>query len=683
MKSINTPKIKKKKLKQKKYKNSKSTNIFSNVRNNLSLKKQLIIMCTFLVVIPLSIVAIFSSISTKSVLTDKIETASIESTHQMTLNMDRLFSDVKNIGTVLAADNRVYLYYPLDNNSSTQDVLEKTQVQNTLNSTRISKDIEEVFLVHPDGETLGTINNLDISALDFKKFYSDISTSLNNRESIISGYNGNYDTLFFCTQINTKSILVCALSVSDLDDIFNNELSNNGMEVSLTDKNNVIIYSSNKEKIGKSLDSNILSNIANDEGSFNANSSLYTYNTLSNSHKLINSTSNDYMFKEVDMANLLVLTITIIALILSVIISTYFSKVVQKPILGVVGLMKNIEEGDFTVKSDYTGSQEITILSNSFNIMIGNISDLIKGIENSSNIINRKVDNIRSISKDSTMASQQVSTAIEEIAISSTEQAKKSEETLLTINDLAKSINTVTDSIGIVTISSNSTKDVGEKSLQKVLELEAKTNETNKKFIEIANTIENLIGSLKNIDAFLKIINDISTKTKLLAINASIEAAHAGEYGSGFAVVANEVKNLSVQSTESTTEISKIIDDIRNKTSLVNTLITDSANIFSDQKIAVDYTSDSFKEILEVTSNITKEISTVKELVNGMGTLKENSITAISSISLKSEESSASTEEVMASTEEQTALSLQLSNLTNDLYSEVEVLKFAINKFKI
>ena len=334
---------------------------------------------------------------------------------------------------------------------------------------------------------------------------------------------------------------------------------------------------------------------------------------MTSEFKIVNSVSKSYIYSEIKICLIFMIVLAVVLLIIAVIIGIILSKKIVAPILEISSLMKEVENGNFKVSAKFKGRTELGILSNSFNVMTDKIRELIKNILDVSNLIDSQADNIKGISSDSSLASNYVSEAIEGIAEGSIKQAKKSEDTITTIDILAKRINEVTEGLETVAKAANHSTETGNNSLEKLKDLELKTKETDKTLLEVNNKIKTLIMSIKDIENFLEVINNISNQTNLLALNASIEADHAGELGKGFSVVANEVKKLADEAKTATLDINEIIKSIGQHTDEVSELLNNSSEIFVEQKKAVEYTGISFKNIMSSTDDISEKMSYIKE----------------------------------------------------------------------
>lgn len=195
-------------------------------------------------------------------------------------------------------------------------------------------------------------------------------------------------------------------------------------------------------------------------------------------------------------------------------------------------------------------------------------------------------------------------------------------------------------------------------------------------------TINQLAEYSKSIGKIINLLGSISEQTKLLALNASIEAAKAGEAGRGFAVVASEIRKLADMSKESTREVDEIIKKIINQTKEAQEIAGKVEFVINNQNTAVETVTGAFGKIKSAVEELFEKIEDINKLILSIDNEKTAIIESIENISAISQETAASTQEVSASTEEQLAaieelkaMIERLNILAQDLYQAMQVFR--------
>lgn len=295
-----------------------------------------------------------------------------------------------------------------------------------------------------------------------------------------------------------------------------------------------------------------------------------------------------------------------------------------QPLSGLQLALENISkgDGDLTVKLPIKGNDEIAKISSAFNVFTGNINQIITQVVNTGLQLGHSATEVRdqalqSLSRGEAQSEQSL------LVVTSMN------EMIATINEISSNASDAADAAKAVNLE---TQD-GNKTLQKAAG-------TIRNLSEEINTTTSVITSLaertQSIGEILEVINGISAQTNLLALNAAIEAARAGEAGRGFAVVADEVRNLATKTAQSTEDIQKMIDHLQNEAkSAVEAMemsksLTDEGSKETEQaQEALVRISNQVMSILDLNTQVataTEEQSSVSNEINANMDTVNNSI---------------------------------------------------------
>jgi len=242
----------------------------------------------------------------------------------------------------------------------------------------------------------------------------------------------------------------------------------------------------------------------------------------------------------------------LLGIVLSMLIAFYTSRSIVQHVNIFRVHSNRIASGDLTKRLTIESGDEMGQLGNDLNIMTEGLSGITKQINQASHSMVTTLEEVRrAVEMQSSGASEQAS-SINEITASLEEIEKSSAQTM----EKAKSL-------GIV---AERTREKGQLGLEAVEQSILGMKTVRDKVQTIAETILELSRQTQQVGEITAVVNNLAQQSKMLALNASIEAAKAGEAGKGFAVVASEVKNLAEQSEQSTTQVQKILEDIRHAT---------------------------------------------------------------------------------------------------------------------
>lgn len=371
--------------------------------------------------------------------------------------------------------------------------------------------------------------------------------------------------------------------------------------------------------------------------------------------------------------------VSVIAVGLSVIITRSLTVNINK----IKDVMNKASKGDLTETIDVNSADEIGVLANDFNLMLDNISTILRSVENSSQTVLDTASNLTAMTEETTASVSEVSRAVGEISHGATEQASSTQEIASEMEELANGLDIITNSTKDMDKVSSNTKTLSNKGLGIVKLLIKKSVENKRASQSVAETIDDMNKSTEEINKISDTIGQITAQTNLLSLNASIEAARAGEAGRGFAVVADEIRKLAEQSKNSTEEIKRIVEAIQVKAKTAVQAMGQAEVILIEQDKAVEETNAVFDDIYSAINNLITMVHSIKNQIQNISSQKEEVISQIENISAVSQEAASSSEEVSASTEEISSTMDEFNGYVMNLQGLAEKLNEELNKFNV
>ncbi|MFL0246331.1 methyl-accepting chemotaxis protein [Candidatus Clostridium stratigraminis] len=393
---------------------------------------------------------------------------------------------------------------------------------------------------------------------------------------------------------------------------------------------------------------------------------------LNNQGNLIFNNSR-YVFMIIALCTFLILLILYI----------FITKTISISIKEIGENLIKVSNGDFTIKIEDDSKNEFGKMNKQLLKLVENISSMIKTIKDNSEDIMSQSETLSAISEEMASSSQEVASTIQDVAGGANNQAKEVSEVNDTLNtfstDVVKIVNAVEDVDG-------NTKIINQMSAEsnKDMNLVAKSiEEISIGFKETKDGVLNLGQDISKINEITNLILNVAEQTNLLALNAAIEAARAGESGKGFAVVADEIRKLAEKAKESSEDISSLVSEISEKSTIViNT--TESVNDKLNSQIGIIGTSiESFKKIVNAVEDILPKIENINGSVINIDKEKNAIINNMDTVLASAEEVSASSEEIAASMQEMNASSEEVAASAEKLTYKAKSMRDIVDQFKL
>jgi len=398
-----------------------------------------------------------------------------------------------------------------------------------------------------------------------------------------------------------------------------------------------------------------------------------------------------YMFLEVptkeyisslDSLLYLIVIVSVVAILLLIVLLTILLRNFFNRLLNISLIAEEVADGNL-LSSLPESSDELGRINTTFNKMIDNLKNIIMKIKNVSEVVIDSSDSYKKVSLEVVECGKDIKQSIENLTMGAKHTAEEIQNITKSMNDMEnKSKELVDISVNIdERIAETNDKTLnGSKSLDSTVKLLYKMKES----VDIsADVINDLSEKSKNIANITTTISSISEQTNLLALNASIEASRAGEHGKGFSVVAEEVRKLAEQSSESTQGISNEIQQIQEQIANAVAVMKDSINYMGLSTSSMDGISNIFAGIEKEIENIKAMGLNISEIAKVL--LRENKKIneAVSNTSAISEESVASTICFEEMINKQGTIFLNLKKSSEDLDELSASLSNELSKFRI
>lgn len=301
-----------------------------------------------------------------------------------------------------------------------------------------------------------------------------------------------------------------------------------------------------------------------------------------------------------------------LALLAGIIFGSVFSKSLLRRLNSLIGSTKEVSRGDLSKDIAVTSKDEVRDLEEVFDMMVKDLRGMISEIRNVAVQIEKTNRNLSELTGKVFSNSQQIAKSGNAIAERSEKQSVIVQETSIALSKGLENMDDMTERSAKTVVTIDQARRKAEKGESNALETLKHLESVLKQMVEYTKPIYRLSGKVEKIRMVMGVLDEVSQKTDLLSLNASIEATRAGELGKGFALVADEIRSMAENSRRSSQQIGRIVEDIFEDNKAVMESVKNSEAGISRGREIINGIVETFGEMLAGVKDIASEVREVE-----------------------------------------------------------------------
>ena len=506
--------------------------------------------------------------------------------------------------------------------------------------------------------------------------------------------------------INTTSkIMENEISNSGADDLDYDGYANNlsgvkleGMDsayVYVVQNDGTMLYHPTKEKVGQPVENAVIKGVVNQlkdgkkpgttvvEYDFNGTTKYSAYTILNNENILVLTADESEALSGITTVTGAAVGISAIVVLIAIIISFIMGRRLMRPLVKVSAIIEDVANGnieaDFSVVKE--SNDEIGLIIEKMKELTQSLGNIVGRIRNSSDTMSANSYELNDTSSQTLAANNEISKAVEDVAEGSTGMASSISKINENLEEMSRETKDINESVNEIRNQTTAVQDSSKIMNDKIKSMQDSSHKMDDGISAISKRIETVNTTVDKVSNIVSVIEEISSETNLLSLNASIEAARAGDAGKGFAVVAQEIRVLS-DNTNTELEnikqiISSLVEECRYCVQASGTIVEDNAK----QKEEIKAVLDEFGALDEQIQKTAEKADEIEELVTAMIELNDDITKSSNSLTDVSAANAAATEEMNANIEELNAMMHGVSEMAGHMNAESDGLKEALSFF--